>query len=111
MPEDDGSRVSSIENELLDLRERRREIQRRIDGAEQFNKRAAGFQHEVNEQRERLSSIKALPLDKATGEWQWPFAQANIGMDGSIAKALLAELESLDNELTAVTGERPALAA
>jgi hypothetical protein len=111
VPEDDGSRVSSIENELLDLRERRREIQRRIDGAEQFTKRAAGFQHEVNEQRERLSSIKALPFDKATGEWQWPFAQANIGMDGPIAAALLAELESLDDELTAVTGERPALAA
>lgn len=110
VPQDDGSRLSVIENELLDLRERRREIQRRIDGAQQFAKRADGFQHEVSEQRERLRSIKALPADKATGEWQWPFAQANIGLDGPIAKALLAELQSLDAELTAVTGERPALA-
>ena len=111
VPEDDGSRVSSIENELLDLREQRREVQRRIDGAQHFARRAEGFQNEVTEQRERLSSIKALPVDKATGEWQWPFTQVNIGIDGPIAKALLGELEALDTELTAVTGERPALAA
>ena len=110
VPEDDGSRVSSIENELLDLREQRREVQRRIDGAQHFARRAEGFQNEVTEQRERLSSIKALPVDKATGEWQWPFTQVNIGIDGPIAKALLGELEALDTELTAVTGERPALA-
>jgi hypothetical protein len=52
VPEDDGSRVSSIENELLDLREQRREVQRRIDGAQQFAKRAEGFQNEATEQRE-----------------------------------------------------------
>jgi hypothetical protein len=111
VPEDDGARVSNIEDELLELRERRREVQRRIEGAQQFAKRAMGFESEVSEQRDRLSSIKALPFNKATGEWQWPFVQANLGMEGPIAQALLAELESLDAELTAVTGERPALAA
>ncbi|TIP09169.1 hypothetical protein [Mesorhizobium sp.] len=50
-------------------------------------------------------------MDKATGEWQWPFAQANLGVEGPIAQALLAELGSLDTELAAATGERPALAA
>lgn len=109
--EDDGGRVSSIENELVGLRERRREVQRLIEGAQQFAKRSEGFESEVAEQRERLSSIKALPFDKATGEWQWPFAQANLGIEGSIAEALLAELNLLDAELSAVTGERPALAA
>ena len=111
VPEDDGSRIATIENNLLDLREQRREIQRRIEGAQQFAKRAEGFETEVSEQRERLSSIKALPVDKATGEWQWPFAQTNLGMDRPIAQALLAELESLNSELRAVTGERPALDA
>lgn len=111
VPEDDGGRVSRIENDLIGLRERRREIQRLIEGAEQFAKRSQGFETEAAEQRERLISIKALPFDKATGEWQWPFAQKNLGIDGPIAKALLEELESLDAELTAVTGERPALAA
>lgn len=109
LPEDDGQRISSIESELLDLRERRREVQRRIEGAQQFAKRGDGFQNELSEQRERLRSIKSLPVDKTTGEWQWPFTQPNV--DGPIAKVLLAELESLDAELTAVTGERPALAA
>jgi hypothetical protein len=109
--EDDGQRVSAIEDELVNLRERRREIQRRIDGAQQFARRADGFRTEATEQQDRLASIKALPINKVTGEWQWPFAEANLGMTTPIAKALLSELESLDRELTAVTGERPALEA
>ncbi|MER9030815.1 DUF3732 domain-containing protein [Mesorhizobium sp. M0674] len=110
-PEDDGKRVSAIEDDLVGLRERRRETQRRIDGAQQFARRADGFQSEAREQRDRLCSIKALPTNRATGEWQWPFAEANLGMANPIAEALLSELDSLDRELTAVTGERPALEA
>jgi hypothetical protein len=111
VPDDDGQRVSSIEKELVDLRESRRETQRRIDAAQQFARRADGFESEVTEQRDRLTSIKALPVNKATGEWQWPFAEANLGMTTPVATALLSELESLDRELTAVTGDRPALEA
>jgi hypothetical protein len=111
VPDDDGQRVSSIEKGLVDLRESRRETQRRIDAAQQFARRADGFESEVTEQRDRLTSIKALPVNKATGEWQWPFAEANLGMTTPVATALLSELESLDRELTAVTGDRPALEA
>ena len=111
VPEDEGQRVSSIERELVDLRESRRETQRRIDAAQQFARRADGFESEVTEQRDRLTSIKSLPVNKATGEWQWPFAEANLGMTTHIARALLSELESLDRELTAVTSDRPALEA
>jgi hypothetical protein len=50
-------------------------------------------------------------VNKATGEWQWPFAEANLALTGPIASILLAELESLDREMTAVVGERPALDA
>ncbi|MBB3454198.1 hypothetical protein FHT86_002454 [Rhizobium sp. BK313] len=109
VPDDDGQRLSTIERELIDLRERRRETQRRIDGAQQFARRADGFQSEAFEQKDRLTSIKALPFNEATGAWQWPFAQENLGMTTSIAQALLSEVESLDRELNAVTGERPAL--
>ncbi len=111
IPEDDSSRISGIEGALLDLRDKRREVQRRIEGAQQFSKRSEGFEVEANEQRDRLSSIKALPVNKVTGEWQWPFAQTNLGMERPIAQVLLGELESLDRELAAVTGEKPALAA
>lgn len=111
IPEDDSSRISSIEGNLLELRDKRREVQRRIEGAQQFSKRSEGFEAEASEQRDRLKSIKALPVDKATGEWQWPFARANLGMERPIAQVLLSELASLDEELNAVTGERPALAA
>lgn len=52
-----------------------------------------------------------MPINGETGEWQWPFARADLGMETPIAKALLSELESLNNELAAVSGERPALAA
>lgn len=111
VPEDDGQRVTTIENELIGLRGQRREAQRRIDAAQQYAKRAEGFQTEAGEQRDRLTSIKALPFEKATGEWQWPFAAANLSLKSPIASVLLAELESLDREMTAVVGERPALDA
>jgi hypothetical protein len=93
----------------LHLREQRREIQRRIEAAQQYAKRAEGYQTEAGEQRDRLNSIKALPFSKETGEWQWPFAEANLALESSIASVLLAELDSLDREMNAVVGERPAL--
>jgi hypothetical protein len=111
IPDDDGDRISIIESDLSNIRERRRETQRQIESAQQFARRASGFEGEVIEQRDRLASIKALPFSKATGEWQWPFAPANLGLETPIAKAMLAELENLDRELAAVTGERPALEA
>jgi hypothetical protein len=111
VPEDDGQRISAIEKELVDLRESRREKQRQIEAAQQFAGRADGFEGEATEQRDRLNSIKALPYNKITAAWQWPFVEANLGMTTPIAQALLSELESLDRELTAVTGERPALEA
>lgn len=111
VPEDDGRRISAIERGLTELRQRRREAERQIDAAQQFSRRADGFKGEATEQKDRLSSIKALPFNKATGEWQWPFAEANLGMETPVAQALLTELSSLDRELSAVTGERPALDA
>lgn len=111
LPEEDGSRVTGIENQLSELRERRRDIQRRIDAAEQYAKRADGFQSEAAEQRDRLTSIKALPISKATGEWQWPFAEENLGLGSPIASILLGELQALEREMTAVVGERPVLDA
>lgn len=111
VPEDDGQRVAAIETELYGLRERRREIQRRIEAALQFAQRSEGFQSEANEQRDRLASIKALPKNRETGEWQWPFAEANLALSSPIAGLLLAELESLEGEMNAVQGERPALDA
>ncbi|HEY1935509.1 MAG TPA: DUF3732 domain-containing protein [Acetobacteraceae bacterium] len=111
IPEDDGQRVSAIESDLVALRDQRRDIQNRIDAALQYAKRAQGFESEATEQRDRLASIRALPVNKGTGEWQWPFSAANLGMESPVATALLAELESLDREMTLVIGERPRLDA
>jgi hypothetical protein len=111
VPEDDGQRVSAIEREIAELRERRREAEGRIKAAQQFAGQSRGFEFEVSEHRDRLASIKALPRNVETGEWQWPFAERDLGMVGSVADALLGELRSLDRELAAVTGERPVLDA
>jgi hypothetical protein len=111
VPDEDGERVSIIESELSDIRERRREAQRQIESAQLFARQANGFEGEIVEQRDRLASIKALPFNKATGDWQWPFAPANLALETPIATAMLAELDNLDRELEAVTGERPALEA
>lgn len=111
IPEDDEERVSSIQRDLASLRDDRREIQRRIDATLLYAKQGDGFNHEASEQRDRLFSIKALPYAKGSQEWQWPFSEANLALRTPMADVLLAELQSLDQEMAAVVGERPALEA
>lgn len=109
VPDDDGSRISLLEEGLSQLRQDRRDIQARIDAARQFAKRAGGYENEAAEQLDRLASIQALPKNPDNGEWQWPFSQRNLAMESPIAAALLGELESLDSELRIATGQRPKL--
>lgn len=111
IPEDDGSRISRLEEELVQLRNDRRKAQARIDAARQFSKRAGGYESEATEQLNRLASIKALPKNPETGEWQWPFSERNLGLDSPVAFVLLNELQSLDAELHIATGQRPKLDA
>ncbi|MFH1166026.1 MAG: DUF3732 domain-containing protein [Pseudomonadota bacterium] len=111
IPEDDGGRISRLEEELGQLRKDRREAQARIDAARQFSKRAAGYASEATEQLDRLASIKALPKNPDTGEWQWPFSERNLSLESPIATVLLNELQSLDAELRIATGQRPKLDA
>lgn len=111
VPDDDGSRISRLEGELGQLRQERRDAQARIDAAQLFAKRAGGYEREAVEQVDRLASIKALPRNPDTGEWQWPFSERNLALDSPIANVLLNELESLDKELHIATGQRPKLDA
>lgn len=111
VPDDDGSRVSLLEDELVRLRQDRRDTQARIDAARQFAKRAGGYESEAAEQMDRLASIKALPKNPDSGEWQWPFSEKNLALKSPIAAVLLNELESLDKELRIATGQRPKLEA
>lgn len=109
--DDDGHRISQLEEEINQLRKDRRGIQSRIDAARQFSKRACGFESEAQEQKDRLASIKALPRNPETDEWQWPFCEANLALESPIAKVLLNELAMLDKEMSIVAGQRPKLEA
>lgn len=111
LPDDDGGRVSLLEDELARLRQERRDAQARIDAVRQFAKRAGGYENEAAEQIDRLASIKALPNNPDNGEWQWPFSERNLALETPVAIALLNELESLDKELRIATGQRPKLEA
>jgi hypothetical protein len=111
IPEDDGHRISRLEEEIGQLRKDRREVQSRIDAARQFSKQAGGFESEALEQKDRLASIKALPKNPETGEWQWPFSEANLALESPLAKMLLNELTTLDEEMSIVAGQRPKLEA
>jgi hypothetical protein len=111
LPEDDGSRISRLEEELGQLRKERRDTQARIDSARQFAKRTGGYENEAAEQVDRLASIKALPKNPETGEWQWPFSEKNLALESPIATILLNELASLDKELHIAIGQRPKLEA
>ena len=109
IPDEDSGRISALEDELSALRAERRSLKQRLDAAKLFTEKEDGFSREAGEQKDRLSSINALPRNAQTGEWQWPFAEENLGMDSPIAEALLAELNSLNSEMEKVTGERPQL--
>lgn len=109
--DDDGSRISRLEEELGQLRQDRRDAQARIDAARQFAKRAGGYESEAAEQIDRLASIKALPKNPGSGEWQWPFSERNLALESPVAAVLLNELGSLDKELRIATGQRPKLEA
>lgn len=109
--EDDGSRISALEHEIECLRKDRSDVQNRIDAARRFAKRTRGYENEATEQLDRLSSIKALPKNPDTGEWQWPFSERNLALESPVAKVLLNELNSLDAELRIATGQRPRLDA
>jgi hypothetical protein len=111
IPEDDDSRVSQLEEALVQLRKDRRKAQAMIDAARQFSKRAGGYENEATEQLDRLASIKALPKNPDTGEWQWPFSERNLALESPIATVLLNELQSLDDELRIATSQRPKLDA
>lgn len=108
-PQDSANEITQFEERIADLRQDRRDLQARIDSARQFAKKAGGFQSEALEQRDRLLSIRALPRDPSTGEWQWPFAEKNLGLESPIASAILNEVSSLDSELAIVAGQRPRL--
>ena len=51
---------------------------------------------------------EALPKDE-DGTWQWPFAPERLDLDGPISAALLREIASLEQEMAAMTTERPRL--
>jgi hypothetical protein len=106
IPEDDSNRITQIEIELNQLRKMRSDVQRKIEATERYTKEAQGFSREVEEQMDRLQAINALPTN-ARGEWQWPFANVNLGLDTPIAERLLMEIQSLEQEMRAVVGERP----
>jgi len=108
-PQDTSDDISRLEERIAGFRQERKDLQARADSARQFAKQAGGFQSEAGEQRDRLLSIGALPVDAATGEWQWPFSEKNLGLDSPIATALLNEVRSLDTELAIVAGQRPHL--
>lgn len=109
IPDGDPTLIQRLEEDLSQLRDERRILQDRADAARLFSEKGEGFTHEAGEQKDRLESIHSLPKNPVTGEWQWPFAEQNLGMGTPIAEALLAEIESLDYEMRSVMGERPLL--
>ena len=111
LPEDNAGEISQYELKISELRNDRREQERLLDAAKQYSRNANGYEGEMSEHISRLSSIKALPKNPTSGEWQWPFSEENLGLDSLVAETLLNELKTLDDEMKMVVGERPKLDA
>lgn len=111
LPEEDNKRVRIAEDDLSELRKKRKETERKYEGAVLYAQKSEGFAKEASEQIDRLLSIKSLPKNSESGEWQWPFAEKNLSMSTPIADALLKELNTLEREMRIVSGDRPKLDA
>ncbi|MEW6670103.1 MAG: DUF3732 domain-containing protein [Thermodesulfobacteriota bacterium] len=109
IPDEDTRRIAELEDEITAIRKERVATNETLRATRLFAQKEDGFTTEAQEQKSRLESINALPKQPDSGEWQWPFAPQNLGLDTPIATVLLQELQSLDQELKAVAGERPKL--
>jgi hypothetical protein len=109
IPDEDTRRISELEDDIAGIRKERVTANETLRATQMFAEKEDGFTTEAQEQKSRLESIRALPTNPDSGEWQWPFAPENLGLDTPIAASLIRELQSLDQELEAVAGERPHL--
>ena len=109
IPDEETRRIYELEDEIANLRKERAAANEALRATKLFADKEDGFTTEAQEQKSRLESIHALPTQSESGEWQWPFAPENLGLDTPIAVLLLRELKSLDQELVAVAAERPHL--
>lgn len=109
VPDEDTRRISELEDDIAAIRKERAAANETLRATQLFAEKEDGFTTEAQEQKSRLESIHALPTNTESGEWQWPFAPENLGLDTPIGKSLLHELRSLEHELVAVVGERPHL--
>ncbi|MGD0238135.1 MAG: DUF3732 domain-containing protein [Syntrophorhabdales bacterium] len=109
IPDEDTRRIAGLEDEIAAIRKERAATNETLRATRLFAEKEDGFTTEAQEQKSRLESINALPRQPGSGEWQWPFAPQDLGLNTPIAAALLKELQSLDQELMAVVGERPHL--
>lgn len=110
IPDTENRKLWELREAIEVLRDRRRSLQSKLDEAMLYTKKSNGFTKEVEEQKSRLESINLLPFNES-GEWKWPFSEKNLAMDTPVAKALLHEIRELDDELEAVTGDKPILDA
>lgn len=109
VPDEDTRRMSELEDDITAIRMERTAANETLRATQLFVKRGNGFTTEAQEQKSRLETIHALPTNPETGDWQWPFAPENLGLDTPVGESLIKELKSLDHELETVVGERPHL--
>jgi len=109
IPDEDTRRIAELEDEIANIRKERVAVNETLRATQLFAQKEDGFTAEAEEQKSRLESIHALPTQSESGKWQWPFAPENLNLNSPVAVSLLRELESLDQELESVAGERPHL--
>jgi hypothetical protein len=109
IPDEDTRRISELEDDIAIIRRERVTANETLRATQMFAEKEDGFTTEAKEQKSRLESIYALPTHPESGEWQWPFAPENLGLETPIGASLIGELQSLNQELEAVVGERPHL--
>ncbi len=105
----DQETLEMLEQDLFSLKKKRRELLNNITSAKNYLKNAEKFSSEISKQKARLRTIKALPKNSSTGDWQWPFYEQNIGLQSPIATLLINSLENLERDIEYVDSDRIAI--
>lgn len=101
--------IRGAERDLRNLRKKKIALEEKLEAALDFSETLNDCSAELGEQVGRLASINALPRNKSTGEWQWPFSPENLQLDSPVAQVLLNELSDLELEMNAIASEKPNL--
>lgn len=105
---DDGGRLRTLHEQLLDARREARQLRERLSEIERFTAEAGGFEAEAGEQIERLEAIDVFGAAADTVETsRCPLCASDLAVAPPTVVAMSRAVERLRGDVAQVARERP----